>query len=144
MSKEKKYEFIVDTDSYSGNFERDLLLYVCGAGTEYSMLELEKLAAKELTEKQLVWFEDNLRYDGEYDDACEVRHPQNNYQLKPNSVAILLSKKPTKNILELMVARSKKFCEEGMAKWEPKPNFISARLIEITQTIIETELEKFI
>lgn len=59
----EKEAFIIDTDSYAGNFEREMFAYITGQEYEYETgfaRPLREEAVEELPPDVMKWFEDNI------------------------------------------------------------------------------------
>lgn len=144
------YVFVIDTNSYSGNFEREMAAFItghvgeCGAGKEWA-----KQCQKPLSDKFVLylpdehgccrpvsiwetphWFNDgNGNHYREKDNDTNVTHKHPAYQ----SVAIFLSRKPNIRERELLKDRAYNFVLL-QAKTE-KPIIIEGfRLIERKMT----------
>lgn len=102
------YLFVIDTDSYAGNFDRELCGYLTGDPNNYhSAADYAQMCEEEDT----IFSEDIISKM----DVCEsengpttvtiIKNDKNIY----NSVAILFEKKPTKKEIETMKARAEKF-----------------------------------
>ena len=161
-----RWAFVVDTDSYAGNFERELSCFVVGRCDEYG--DHRGGAYKEMYEKDFVGedpFEDLVedRVDDHGDDAIGrapmALAPTPGYSndgsgkiskvepgAKPklaayNSVAIFLSRKPTDEELLILVERSKKFSSLSPIKpWDHRPKFLGCRLVEERTEIVSHDL----
>lgn len=146
--------FIIDTNSYSGNFERQMAAYIiahsedCGVGSEES-----DIAEKELTEEEFDWFEENMRcIDSEHGYRfCTIWSTPNRYNdgmgkhydepVKKGhkafpayeSVAIFLQEYPPENILKLMKNRATKYCLDN------KIELKRIRVIERKVKIVDIE-----
>lgn len=129
---------VIDTDSYSGNFEREMCAFMtgrfgeCGVGQGIADESLEDL-------KHAFWFEEHVTdetddrgcarpasiwpspgrfndgYGSHFDDTAEVRAQLNPQQAKANfpayeSVAIFVDVLPPADVLAEMVERAKQYC----------------------------------
>ena len=110
----KKYIFLIDTDLYAGNFEREITAHLtgivgdCNGGAEYAELYRQE-TGDTASEK----FEELLEF--RFDDS-PTRRPcsiwESNSRKKPyNSVAIFFYKKPSKKIIEFLKGRVELFAE---------------------------------
>lgn len=131
--------FVVDTDKYSGNFEREMCAFItgqvgeCGVGDNIAEEEAPNI-------KNLQWFEDNVAqeadeyeclrpasiwptlgrfndgYGGHHDDTPEVRASLGKYGTAKHpayeSVAVFLEELPPQEVLTEMVERAKAYCEQ--------------------------------
>jgi len=128
-----KYYFVVDTDEYSGNFERELCAYItaqtgeCGVGSD-----IADFAYNESKKEVDIFFnlvetepdEDGCwrpvkiyPTPGWYNDGMGKHYKANNWKEgKPKypayqSVAILLRERPTQQVIDLMKNRAEKYAE---------------------------------
>jgi len=113
-----KWIFVIDTDAYAGNFERDLCAYITGVIGECEVGdEFAALYRKETGDGDGVW-------DGQFVDYVEQREeygcarpcscwpsPKQKGAEHNNSVAIFFNKKPTSKLIALMKERAGKFAE---------------------------------
>lgn len=163
-----RWAFVVDTDSYAGNFERELSSFVVGRCDEHG--EHRGGIYKEMYEEEVPksiqkLFEDLVeeRVD-DHDDDFIGRAPmalvptpgfENNgmgkiRRLKSgekpkhpayNSVAIFLSRKPKDKELRILVERSKRFSDLPAVKpWDHRPKILGLRLVEEHTEIISHNL----
>ena len=101
------YAFIIDTDSYAGNFEREMCAYVtgvigeCTAGADVALIALEELGS------QALWFEEHAVQVPD-DHGCHrpTSMWNNTGDTKFHSVAIFLDAIPN---LKLMADRARAF-----------------------------------
>lgn len=126
------YTIIVDTNAYSGNFEREMCAFITGQLGECGVGAAAAACGREaLSQEMLAWFEDhtdhrddengycmrpcvikptphrvNDGYGGHFDAATYTgKHSYSAYE----SVGILLTKKPTQAIMALVNERAKAF-----------------------------------
>lgn len=131
-----KYLFVVDTDSYSGNFEREMTEYVVDA--LQSMIEEDDIIPEEVV--SCIYPTPGFYNDGNGEhfpgDASEPgRYPA--YQ----SVGIWLERVPTAEEAAVLVSRAKEFCANAaeLVSFQSGPILCSAcRLVEVVTT--ETEI----
>jgi hypothetical protein len=157
-----QWSFVVDTDSYAGNFERELSSFVVGRCDEHG--DHRGGVYREMYEKDFGIhgipgeedpFEDLVmtRVDDHGDDAiCRAPMalaptPTLRYSKAKtknaayNSVAIFLSRKPTDGELATLVARSKRFSSLPLVKpWDHRPKILGCRLVEERTEIINHDL----
>ncbi len=141
------YKFVIDTNSYSGNFERELCGYVTGHwDNETHGGEQAKIFDEEVGDDNI--FEDDIKYQMLDHDGCgysapqEIVHTPEKYGVEHlySSVAICFERKPTEEQINLMKERSYKFEKEGMIFGRPVGlKILGFRLI--TKVIEETEEE---
>lgn len=101
MSGPKKgYAFVIDTDSYAGNFEREMTAYLTGIVGECEVGE-------ELVEELPINFDNVMQVedDGCYRPTSIWDSPKGGY----DSVAIFFEKRPTTEQIEFMKERLKTF-----------------------------------
>jgi hypothetical protein len=175
-STEPKWSFVVDTEDYAGNFERELSSYVVGRCDEHGdhrggpyremfEQEIRGRGSRGHFEKEDP-FEDlvTTRVDDHGDDhiahAPMALAPTPGYsndgsgnvkKLKPgqkvkwpafNSVAIFLTRKPTKGELKILVQRAKAFASlPKITRWDSRPKILGCRLVEERTEIISHAIE---
>lgn len=129
--------FVIDTDQYAGNFERDMCAWITGRIGECEVgREFAELASKELSKETDRWFDMNsirLCDDGCWRPCSTFRTPGKKGDL---SVAIFFDKMPPPNIIEEMKVRAHSF--SPMKSWTPaKINITGFRMIK--QRLISEE-----
>ena len=146
-----KYYFVIDTDSYSGNFERELCAYITGQTGECGVgIELATTAEEELGH-------DFLKFDGmvcSEPDENGCRRPVKIYP-SPNtgkyqSVAISLFDRPPQDTIDLIKKRAEAYCKAcrdgrveeigGRKGRNYSVNIIGFRLVMEKTTIEEEKL----
>lgn len=109
--------FVVDTDKYSGNFEREMCAYITGQVGECGVGEETAEEASE-TIRNLAWFEENIVQEADeyqcHRPASIWPNPQTDGTNRPcyESVAIFLEVLPPQDVLDEMVERAKSYCEQ--------------------------------
>lgn len=160
-----RWSFVVDTDSYAGNFERQLASYIVGRCDDHGDHmggPFREMYEKELPDDPFLdLVEERISDPG--DDG--IHHapmdlaPTPGFEntgngevlpLKPgknpkypayNSVAIFLSRRPTKNELAMLVARAQKFVTlSPVNRWDHWPKILGMRLVEERTEIISHDL----
>ena len=144
------FEVVIDTDSYAGNFERELCAYVTGrwdhethGGDQAEIFEKEVLLSKlELPHDP---FEGYITTTLTQDDDCPVEAYQclewEPINRKMNSVGIFFEQEPTPELIELIKERSYKFANEGKIFDYPVTlKIIGFRLLKRTVKIEETNV----
>lgn len=139
-NKPNSHIVVIDTDSYSGNFERQMCAFItsrvgmCGVGTPEAVFAREQV-------RHLDWYEDHVTdeaddngcerpasiwptprrfndgYGGHHDDTPEarakLRASQRNAQFPAyESVAIFVDTLPPAQVLAEMVERARQFCQD--------------------------------
>lgn len=153
--------FIVDTEQYAGNFERELTAWITGAVGECEVgREFANIAEKELPLDTRKWFEMNVTNCPD-DRGCyrptslwETPGWYNNgsgkeFKVEPGenppkkgypaylSVAIFLDEEPPPEIVEVMKERARSFNQRpGRREWDRDITVTGFRLIEqkVTKT----------
>lgn len=133
-----KWMFVIDTDSYAGNFERHMAGYVVGGisdghGDKESEV-FDREVPKEIAEDiQAIIDYPLLEHDGigytANNAICETPGEGGKYQ----SVAIFFEERPTQDQLSFMMERAKKYMAAPKAKDSiaSKPdNLVGFRLIK--------------
>lgn len=128
-----KWSFVVDTDSYAGNFDRELCAHVIGATPELSDLRLVDpgddgfhRAPCDLAPTP-GWSNDGYGHAYRVSRKHGFEHPAY------NSVAIFLGRRPTDQELAQMLARARAF--PNLLKtysWRCHPMILGCRLIRET------------
>lgn len=133
---ENRYEFVIDTDSYAGNFERELCAYITGVwdgnthGKDQSDVFDKEMSGLDLFEDVIY----SINADGEEWSApqCLKIEPSSG---EYNSVGIYFNRKPTSKMIEIMKERSHKFSREGLIFNRPvKLKILGFRLLKRTVT----------
>lgn len=103
------YIIAIDTDSYAGNFEREMCAYItnqvggCGVGQE--------IAEAYLTEYS-EWFADHIRQEDEEHDNCYRPCALARYNGQPNTVEIFMDELPPDEVLASIIERAQHYCAE--------------------------------
>ncbi len=139
------YLFIIDTDSYSGNFERELCAYVTGHWDQdtHGRSQAEKFTEEEGEPNP---FEDYIECCsdeyGRLTPQCleatpKELHVANHY----SSVGVFFNKKPTPELISILKRRSYKFAEQGLIFDRPvELKILGFRLCKYTVIIDEEEI----
>lgn len=103
---------VVDTDSYTGNFERELCAYVTG---QYGECEVGKNYAEIFSKdiEHIEWWNKNIVKRSEPPPEIECERPVEIYLDKEgsyNSLAIYVKVKPSEKVLVELIKRVKYFC----------------------------------
>jgi hypothetical protein len=132
FSEKDLYLYIIDTDSYAGNFSREMCAFITGVvGECYVGLEESLIVRGELTPEEFAWFKDNVF---SFSDDHGVSRPCSTFpnprwynvkgkhfrfadklpegdQFYPayNSVAIFFGTMPPKPTRELVVKRAREY-----------------------------------
>lgn len=135
------FEFVIDTNSYAGNFERELCAYVTG----YWDNETHGGDQAEVFEKEIGNpnpFEGYVTYAITRDDDVPVYAPQciewESTNKANNSVGIFFEKEPTPELITLMKKRAKRFTKKGkIFDRRVKLKILGFRFLRRTVTIRE-------
>lgn len=137
MNIKQGYAFIIDTNEYAGNFEREMTAFCTGVVGECEVGE--EYVSSDITDI----FEDNIQQapdDHGCERPCEAVHHNGGY----NSVAIFFYNKPTEDQIVMLKERAQLFNEERKVKdqWNPNSNIeiLGFRLIQIEQSSTEIKL----
>jgi hypothetical protein len=140
MTMSTKYRFIIDTDVYAGNFEREMCAFLtgqigeCTVGEEIAS-EFEKRFPIEFTEFENIIGhfvdEHGVFRPVEIDESPSVKgkYPQ------CNSVSIAFSEKPAKGLIKFMIERANEFAKQNF-------QFIKANSIKIKGFRLKTITQK--
>lgn len=137
--------FVIDTDAYAGNFERQMVAYItgqlgeCGVGDEYSRMFLDAYPELEKGMEDLVVSVPDEH--GCWRPASIYRSPpgtKESYQ----SVALFLDKVPSNTLLDLMMARAKAFVPiyAEARPWNQSFGILGFRLVREQVKVIELAL----
>jgi hypothetical protein len=135
---EDYYVFIIDTDSYSGNFEREMCAYLTGmvdnsdVGREYTEL-YEQETGKDPYEVN----EHILFMPGEYGERPCTIMPTPGKWPDYQSVGIFMSRKPTEEEIKILKERANKFQLLEDYKKNETPKILGFRLIQMKTTEVE-------
>jgi hypothetical protein len=124
----------IDTDEYSGNFEREMGAFLTGVADEYGGESEAAEAQEDLSAKDFEWFEENISLvqdeEHEYDRPAIIaptpgwsnnghgkhfhneKHPYPAYQ----SVQIQFQIEPPAHIKTILCERAKKFASKNKLK----------------------------
>ena len=153
------YHFIVDTEQYAGNWERELCAYItgllgdCGVGSDMSVLAMQEIDAE-----TALWFEGHVEQDSD-DHGCRrpvKLHPTPGWYNDGNgnhhrghakgrypaylSIAITLDELPTPEVFELMTQRAHAFATDRPDSSERAPFTVTdVRIIKMT--MIEEQID---
>ena len=164
---EPKWSFVIDTDDYAGNFERELSCYVVGQCDEYGEHRggvYREMFAEDFGDKDP--FEDLVEHrindpgdDGimrapmdlaptpGYENDGAGNHRPIAADKKPkhpafNSVAIFLTRRPTEDELKILAQRAKAFGRLPKVKeWDVRPKILGFRLVEERTEIVSHVVE---
>lgn len=111
------YIFIIDTDSYAGNFEREMTAYMTGVigdcGVGYEMMQkFHQEVPDMIVNKESVFIDRLLLIPDDHGckRPCSIWKSDNSSSY--NSVAIFFSDKPSDNELSFLINRSHKFVKD--------------------------------
>ena len=141
------FALIVNTDSYVGNFERDLCGYATGVQTNGEMVSLEPDLLFELECSDdlaicgLVGF---VHHQHGYDPVTLWHdRPQDCEDTRDIcSLAIFFDELPNKQQGQLIIERVKKFCTDTENGFGGKIVFQGARFVRLEMSVIECELSE--
>lgn len=155
------YSFVVDTDAYAGNFERELTAYVIGQADEYAAVDeyLEmftdecSMDFEELSDTRISdpgddgimrapndlaptpgWSNNGHGKHYKVDSAHPFKYPA--YQ----SVAIFLSRKPTDEELSELIKRAVSFFQLPTKRGTTPPKVLGCRLVAEKLELVSTNL----
>lgn len=141
-----RWSFVVDTDMYAGNFERELGGYVVGQVDDYGdhragpYIELyEKECPTNPFENLVEWRVYDPGDDGIMRVPANISPTPGTKGGAYNSVSIHLGKKPTSKQLRLLVERAKAFPSlPRLKKWDSRPTILRCRLV-LEETVETSE-----
>lgn len=140
------YEFVIDTDKYAGNFERELCAYMTGFwdGETHGKFQADQFEEEFGIENP---FEDYIHFAPTCDDDVPIMAPQcieptpDKYKVKDrySSVGIFFCKRPTPELIEILKERAYKFAEEGTIFDRPvKMKILGFRMLK--QIVVKEEI----
>jgi hypothetical protein len=149
-----KWSFVIDTEIFAGNFERELTAYVIGECDEYGLhlaqkyidMHSETESFKDLSDLRVVDPGDDGIHRGPCDlaptpgwgndgkgDHCKITSPAKakKYPYPAYlSVAIFLSRKPTNEELAILAKRAYEFSSlPRITKFDSRPEVTGCRLV---------------
>lgn len=161
-----RWAFVIDTDSYAGNFEREMAGYIVGRCDEHG--EHRAGPYIEMYRRDFPGgdpFEDLVeeRVDDHGDDAIgrapmalaptpgygnngkgkhsRLRAGQTAKHPAYQSVAIFLSRRPTPKELKVLAGRAARFPSLPKEReWDERPAVIGCRLVEETVTVVSHDV----
>ena len=110
-----KYIFIIDTDAYAGNFEREMTAYMtgevgeCCVGHEGAAQFEEDVHSSDETCGWAPYFEENIMQEPDEHGCHRPCSLWSSPDSKPNSVAIFLEEEPTKETVDFLKDRANKW-----------------------------------
>lgn len=113
LGPDKLWIFLIDTDSYAGNFAYDMCAYMtgrvgeCGAGEEMAARYCEDMGIVDLEDEHNDHIVD-MPESREYMPAAPWLTPGAGVY---NSVAIFMSRPPTESEVESMIVRARKYAD---------------------------------
>lgn len=116
MKNKKNWIFVIDTDLYAGNFEREMCAYItgqvgdCGVGENFAD-DFQEEEKKSIVEKFVNIVEHRPDEHG-CNRPCAIWESP-----KYQSVAIFFYKKPSEELIDVMKRRSKIF-DVAKDKWD--------------------------
>lgn len=141
---DNKLFLIIKTNSYTGNFDRELMAYVFGFDKDGLTDEIE-IFENEMGEENKYLFYDYLNtfafgeHDGEYSCYKNDAHPtskENSF----DSFYICLQKKLPKDLSNIMLQRLSSFCEYYNKKYSQNLEILNVNYYENRFTKIEEEI----
>jgi hypothetical protein len=137
------WAFVIDTDSYAGNFEREMTAYLTGIIGECEVGE--ELVEREIKKKFEQYVQSVPDEHGCYRPTSCWKSPNSKSY---NSVAIFFYNKPTQEQIDFLKERVKNFDEVyktrgRMAKFnknKPEIKILGFRLIEFKSQTKESEI----
>lgn len=121
------YHFNIYTDSYAGNFEREMCAYITGQIGECGVGSIE-LAEEELTPEEFKYFEDNI---AQVPDDHGCFRPVAFASDDINGLCIFFNSRPKLEIIALMKSRAVAYGED---------HDIKIKRVTLTESKTVTEL----
>ncbi len=139
-----RWSFVIDTNAYAGNFEREMGGYIVGQVDEYgghragSYIELYQQECPDDPFESIVeWRLYDPGDDGFMRRPASIfKSPNGDY----NSVVIYLNKRPSKKLLGLLVERTIAYSKlpEMMKFFSHRPKILGCRLVQ-ERIVVESE-----
>lgn len=126
----KTWLFVIDTNEYAGNFERELAAYITGQCGETRGEDEAAIGTREIDTESFTWFTEHIITSSDGEHGTEIGHV---YQTSPNqnnnSVAIEFSKPIPTGIRVLMIERAQAYKSlPKQYEWDKRPNISGFRL----------------
>ena len=151
-----KYDYCIDTDSYAGNFEREMCAYItgnvgeCEVGVEQAVLFTAELGYDLMDEFYGV-IAQVMDEHGCARPVCATATPGTSYDtqhagkththLKCNTVSIYFHKMPTQEMLAIMSKRAEVFAKERPECYSKDViKIIGVRMLKKETTVTSEEL----
>jgi len=142
-----EYTFVIDTNKYAGNFERNMCAFLTGITADYGVgtteaKKFEKRFGKEKVDEMERYVE--FRYEDGWERPTIMYLTPSKYKCEDYcSVAIFFYIKPSKEIIEIMRQRAEEFTQDKSQSWNKKESIkiLGFRLIKRTTTCKVEEIE---
>ena len=139
MNIKKGFVFVIDTNQYAGNFEREMCAHLtgvigeCEVGEEYVDKNITKM------------FDEDIQQCGDDHGCYRPCEIVSNEDRKSQSVGIFFNKKPTEEQIETMKSRSYTFNKkrkelESYNRNSPDIEILGFRLLEVTNNVKNHEV----
>ncbi len=141
VSSFEGFAFIIDTNEYAGNFEREMCAYMTAQYGDCEVgLETAESVRDKIPPNVLEWFEDNLNSEpdnnGCYRPVSGMKNPRNK-KTPFSSVGIFMSEEPPPHVLKVLKERAEEFSKNPTTRWASPFVVEGFRLVERRYT--ETE-----
>lgn len=142
------FDFVIDTNSYAGNFERELCKHVTGHDDQDECPQEDWIDDSEVS-SELKWFAEHILFlpggdgDATWDCPMELyltpgsQKSSKRKELQNNSIGIHLDTRPPLPIIEYMKKQARSFEYDGISDFK----ILNFRLLEIQVTRTEVEVE---
>lgn len=150
LTKEVKYGVIIDTDSYSGSFERQMCAWITGQYGECGMGEdIAEKALPSIGEENLAFFADTILHEdgnGETKCARPVRIEITPKKYKPKtlyqSIGMYFAEELPESIRNVIRKRATEYATDPKACGElhmKKFKILDVRFLKRTTTVVDEE-----
>lgn len=135
----KIWIFVIKTNKYAGNFERQLCAYITGVigGCGVGAREQQAFCTEVDDHDKFMEFVDMLPHD----DGCF--RPVSIFGPDYNDVAIFFHQPPTDELIDLMISRARKYvttwCPQAKMEWERHEIEILGFELQKLETVFTTE-----
>jgi len=146
IGNETKYLFIIDTDKYAGNFEREMCAFAtghvgdCDVGSEQREVFEQETEEQDVDEDILGDLEEFIIHEPDEHGCCRpVTITFSPDRKEVNGVGIFFSYRPRREVMEFIVERAKRYASEGHGRFESAKGMTvtGSRLLKIKTTVEE-------
>jgi hypothetical protein len=132
------FAFVIDTDSYAGNFEREMCAFMTGMYGECGVgMAIANEVREQISPTVLEWFDEHVVDVGD-DHGC---HRPVSIWPAPNgdgynSVAIFMNESPPENVLTVLMERARAYKGNKPYKTHYKITGFRVIMMRMTETVV--------